>query len=265
VRLRKARLPEQVLALPASRRAKELRTLLMEQFEAPALPGVSDQTLMRWLPRDSRDKAALEESRRKLALILRPAGAREGAEGARPTVRAPKASESSRSATRVEKQMKTRDPTDTSGDSVEHTGHVAAQPPTPRARASPPANRDDGSGDGAGTGSLRAVNGVWVVYAGLAVVLIAFVVAVIAYTAAGDVSTALAPVTGVVGAIVGAYFGLQVGAQGKEAAEQRADARLDRAEAARTAAERDAKLLAAVAPPDDAARVLNLDLRDHPE
>ena len=67
--------------------------------------------------------------------------------------------------------------------------------------------------------------GLWVVFAGLAVILAAFGAALVAFSEAADVSTALAPVTGVVGTIVGAYFGVQAGAAGKEKAEeQRAQA-----------------------------------------
>jgi threonine/homoserine/homoserine lactone efflux protein len=62
--------------------------------------------------------------------------------------------------------------------------------------------------------------GLWVVFAGLAVILVAFGAALLAFSEAADVSTALAPVTGVVGTIVGAYFGVQAGAAGKEKAEQ---------------------------------------------
>jgi hypothetical protein len=62
--------------------------------------------------------------------------------------------------------------------------------------------------------------GLWVVFAGLAVILAAFGAALVAFSEAADVSTALAPVTGVVGTIVGAYFGVQAGAAGKEKAEE---------------------------------------------
>jgi len=62
--------------------------------------------------------------------------------------------------------------------------------------------------------------GVWVVLAGLAVILTAFAISVFVFEpTAADVSTALAPVTGIVGTIVGAYFGVQVGSQGRQQAE----------------------------------------------
>jgi hypothetical protein len=85
--------------------------------------------------------------------------------------------------------------------------------------------------------------------AGLAVTLAAFGIAVGVFTNAADVSTALAPITGVVGTIVGAYFGLQVGSSGKDAAE-----------AARSKAEDQARALAVVAPADSGAQVLGLNL-----
>jgi hypothetical protein len=88
---------------------------------------------------------------------------------------------------------------------------------------------------------------VLVVLAGLGVTLVAFALSVFVFDAAEDVSTALAPITGVIGTVVGAYFGVQVGASGKEDAE-----------AARTNAENEAKKLAAVAPAAAAAYVLGI-------
>jgi hypothetical protein len=96
-------------------------------------------------------------------------------------------------------------------------------------------------------GALRAKYGVAVVLAGFLVVLLAFGGALLAFNAANDVSTALAPITGVIGTIVGAYFGVQVGASGKE-----------ESEAARSKAEDEAKALAAVAPTAQAVQVLGL-------
>jgi hypothetical protein len=84
-----------------------------------------------------------------------------------------------------------------------------------------------------------------VVVVGLTTVAAAFGLAVLHYTKSSDVSTALAPLTGVVGTIVGAYFGLQVGSQGTAASEAR-----------RARADDQAKALAAVAPPEDALRIL---------
>ena len=80
---------------------------------------------------------------------------------------------------------------------------------------------------------------------GLAAIVAAFALAVLHYAKSSDVSTALAPVTGVVGTIVGAYFGVQVGSQGTAATE-----------AKRTEADNQAKALAAVAPREDALRIL---------
>jgi hypothetical protein len=87
--------------------------------------------------------------------------------------------------------------------------------------------------------------GLVVVVVGLTTVVAAFALAVLHYGKSSDVSTALAPLTGVVGTIVGAYFGLQVGAQGTAASEAR-----------RTQADNQAKALAAVAPREDALRIL---------
>lgn len=139
--------------------------------------------------------------------------------------------------------------------------------PRQEVAAEPPPKADDGTdrpapetGTAARQDELRAQHGVRVVYAGLAVVLGSFVAAVIAYAAAADVSTALAPVTGVVGTIVGAYFGVQVGSQGKDTAEQRADQRVKNVEQARHEAELNAMRMAAVAPPESAAAVLDIAL-----
>ena len=86
--------------------------------------------------------------------------------------------------------------------------------------------------------------GIAVVLAGLAVILVAFLLALGEYSKAADVSTALAPVTGVVGTLVGAYFGVQVGSAGKE-----------RAEDAREKSEQEAKAALAALPPDRAEAV----------
>jgi hypothetical protein len=95
----------------------------------------------------------------------------------------------------------------------------------------------------------RGQDGRWpalvVVVVGLTTVVAAFALAVLHYAKSSDVSTALAPLTGVVGTIVGAYFGLQVGSQGTAASEAR-----------RAQADDQAKALAAVAPPEDALRIL---------
>ncbi len=107
---------------------------------------------------------------------------------------------------------------------------------TPSTPASP---QPEGSGD---EGKWKY--GLVVVLAGLVVILFAFVVALQEYQKAADVSTALAPVTGVVGTLVGAYFGVQVGAAGK-----------DKAEAARTKSDNEAKAALAALPPDEAQAV----------
>jgi hypothetical protein len=86
--------------------------------------------------------------------------------------------------------------------------------------------------------------GVTVVLAGLVVILLAFVLSLSEYEKAADVSTALAPVTGVVGTLVGAYFGVQVGAAGKEKAEEK-----------RERSEAEAKAALAALPPEEAKAV----------
>lgn len=88
-----------------------------------------------------------------------------------------------------------------------------------------------------------------VVALGLGVVFVSFVISVLVFDdSATDVSTAVGSITGVIGTIVGAYFGVQVGSAGKEDAE-----------VLRTEAERQAKALAAVAPPPVALAILGYD------
>jgi phosphate/sulfate permease len=104
------------------------------------------------------------------------------------------------------------------------------------------------------TEGLRAKYGVSVVIAGLIVVFLSFLAAVIAYSEkASEVATAIGPVTGVVGTIVGAYFGVQVGASGKKDAED-----------ARVTADHQAKQLAVVAPKEEGAQILGIDLSNLP-
>lgn len=86
--------------------------------------------------------------------------------------------------------------------------------------------------------------GLVVVLAGLVVITFAFVVALKEYDKAADVSTALAPVTGVVGTLVGAFFGVQAGAAGKE-----------KAEAARSKSDEQAKAALGALPPEQAEAI----------
>jgi hypothetical protein len=93
--------------------------------------------------------------------------------------------------------------------------------------------------------------GVTVVLAGLAFLFLCFLAALIMYYDESDatkssaaVAAVLAPVTTVIGTIVGAYFGIQSGA-----------ATAARAEQSRDEAEKQARQLAAVAPPHEAARI----------
>jgi hypothetical protein len=91
--------------------------------------------------------------------------------------------------------------------------------------------------------------GVWVVLAGLGVILAAFTISVFVFEpTAADVSTALAPVTGIVGTIVGAYFGVQVGSQGRQ-----------QAEATTARAQEQVTRLAAAADPARVAEILRSD------
>jgi phage tail tape-measure protein len=71
-----------------------------------------------------------------------------------------------------------------------------------------------------GEDALRARYAVLVVFAGFTVTIGAFIGALIAFDGAQAVSTALAPITGLIGTIVGAYFGIQKGAEGKELVEE---------------------------------------------
>jgi hypothetical protein len=89
------------------------------------------------------------------------------------------------------------------------------------------------------TDSGKRKYGVSVVIAGLVVIFSAFAFALAEYSQAADVSTAMAPITGVVGTIVGAYFGVQVGAAGK-----------DKADRHRKEADDDVKKLCLRTPPD---------------
>jgi hypothetical protein len=282
---------ERLLALPPAERPAELRKLVTEQFDTTSWRGwPSDSMLSRFFADDGDDAARIEKTRLILARFIcqlagvdwrahqrtseagtqdplpalrrRPANLEKGPQKAPSSPGAEEGSDPLIAETEEDEPVpSTPDPTDAPVRATEHAGDGTVAPPPPPVHRPPTADDTGGSGDGTDPDQLRAVNGVRVVYAGFAVVLVAFVVAVVAYAAAGDVSTALAPVTGVVGALVGAYFGVQVGSQGKEATERQADARVQRAEAARLESERDAKLLAAVAPPDLAAQVLNVDLR----
>lgn len=98
--------------------------------------------------------------------------------------------------------------------------------------------------------------GLLVTVAGLTVLLVAFLVAVYHYGKAGDVSTALAAITGTIGTVIGAYFGVQAGgAAGNKAAQQSDKARAE-SEASRQKLEVAALHLAAVADPRRAPGVL---------
>jgi hypothetical protein len=99
--------------------------------------------------------------------------------------------------------------------------------------------------DGTSSESVRWRYGLLATLAAVFAILAAFVFASLRYSSAGDVSTALAAITGTLGTILGAYLGVQTGSQGKEAAE-----------AARQRAESRAVALAAAADPDRARDAL---------
>jgi hypothetical protein len=66
--------------------------------------------------------------------------------------------------------------------------------------------------------------GLIAVLGGFFVLLVAYALAVSKYEKAGDVSTAMAAITGAIGSLAGAYFGVQVGSEGKAQADHRAEA-----------------------------------------
>lgn len=92
--------------------------------------------------------------------------------------------------------------------------------------------------------SWRWVYGLWVVIAGLAVVLVCYILAV-GLVGRGNVAGMFSGVTGVVGSVVGAYFGVQVSHSARRDAER-----------SRQDAESKALRLAAAAPPEVAEKAL---------
>jgi Na+/glutamate symporter len=58
---------------------------------------------------------------------------------------------------------------------------------------------------------------------GFVTIVAVFVISIIFLSTAGDVATAIAPVTTLVGTLIGAVFGAQLGSQGKEKAEAKRD------------------------------------------
>jgi hypothetical protein len=58
---------------------------------------------------------------------------------------------------------------------------------------------------------------------GFVTIVAVFAISVAFLSAAGDIATAIAPVTTLVGTLIGAVFGAQVGSQGKEKAETQRD------------------------------------------
>ena len=82
---------------------------------------------------------------------------------------------------------------------------------------------------------LRSRYGRDVVFAGLAVLLLALTVTVWRWKTAQDVSVVLSAFTGTVGTIVGAFFGISAGAAGKEKAEAERSKAEEKKDAALTA------------------------------
>ncbi len=95
--------------------------------------------------------------------------------------------------------------------------------------------------------SINSLYGLIIVMAGFAVVLATFILSLYKWSESKDVTAAVGSVTGVVGTLAGAFFGVHVGAAGK-----------DRAEAQRDAAQNKLTQLAALMPPEQAARALNI-------
>jgi hypothetical protein len=123
-----------------------------------------------------------------------------------------------------------------------------------RREGHPMADSNGNSGNGS-----RWKYGVIVVLAGLAALIGALGLTLWAYwgvdpatTSASAVAAVLAPITTVVGTLVGAYFGIQTG----QASTAEAQALTTQAQEQRAEAERVARALAAVAPPQEAKRIL---------
>jgi hypothetical protein len=93
----------------------------------------------------------------------------------------------------------------------------------------------------------RYLWGFLVVAVGLLTLVGIFVAALLEWEKPDDVVTGISPITGVVGSLVGAFFGIQAGAAGRE-----------RAEAARQEEATKVQQLAAVAPTEQAARILGV-------
>ena len=98
------------------------------------------------------------------------------------------------------------------------------------------------------TGDLARIKyGFWLIIVGFGVVLLTFIFCIENWKDAKDVAAVVGAVTGIVGTLAGAFFGVNVGALGKAKADQ-------------AAAQAQAKVerLAALLPPADAARALDI-------
>jgi hypothetical protein len=101
------------------------------------------------------------------------------------------------------------------------------------------------------------LGGLIVVVVGFGILIAAFLVVVFHYPTAGDVSTALAAITGTIGTIIGAYFGVQAGGAGGQRAAALAENARQAAEVARINAQDVAVRMAAIADPTQAAAVVD--------
>lgn len=100
--------------------------------------------------------------------------------------------------------------------------------------------------------TLRITYGFRIVIVGLLMVATVFGVAVLRFETAADVAAGVGSVSGVVGTVVGAFFGIQVGAAGKDKAEEEREQALKQRDFAQSKVER----LIAIAPKDEAIRIL---------
>jgi hypothetical protein len=94
---------------------------------------------------------------------------------------------------------------------------------------------------------MRTKYGFWIIIVGFIIVLGAFAIAIVKWSDAKDVTAGVGAVTGIVGSLSGAFFGFHAGAAGKE-----------KAEAERNKVHQQLARLAALMPPAEAARALNI-------
>jgi hypothetical protein len=107
--------------------------------------------------------------------------------------------------------------------------------------------KDQSSGSPQPVDTVRIIVGGVAALAGFILIAIALFVATGKYTTSNDVVAVLGSVTGVVGTVVGAIFGVNVGSAGTA-----------KANAARDSAEKDAKRLALLVPPEKATEAASI-------